>query len=71
MELDLQSLFGLLRTAVLIAETVQTIVDPDPDPGGPKTYESYGSGSTILLKMAKAESKTKVALHQPISTDKR
>jgi hypothetical protein len=66
MELDLQSLCGLLCTAVVIAETVHTIVDPDP--GGPKTYESYGSGSTILLKMAKAESKTKVAFHQPIST---
>jgi hypothetical protein len=25
----------------------------DPYPGGPKTYESYGSGSTTLVKMNK------------------
>ncbi len=24
-------------------------MDPDPDPGGPNTYESYGSGSATLF----------------------
>ncbi len=33
------------------SRSVQTIADPYP--GGPKTYESYGSGSTTLLKMNK------------------
>jgi hypothetical protein len=25
-------------------------MDPDPDPGGPKTYGSDGSGSATLIK---------------------
>ncbi len=29
---------------------MQTIMDPDPDPGGLKTYGPYESGSTTLLK---------------------
>jgi hypothetical protein len=28
--------------------SVQIIMDLDPDPGGPKTYKSYGSGAGTL-----------------------
>jgi hypothetical protein len=35
------------------ARSVQ-LKDPDADPGGPKTYGSYGSGTaTLLLRMNK------------------
>jgi hypothetical protein len=31
------------------SESVLIITDPDPDPGGPTTYESYGAGYTTLI----------------------
>jgi hypothetical protein len=30
-----------------IVGSVQKITDPDPDPKGPKTYRSYGSGTLV------------------------
>ncbi len=30
--------------------TVQIMTDPYPDPGGPKSYRSYGSGCSTLAK---------------------
>jgi hypothetical protein len=39
------------------------LTDPDPDPGGPKTYVSDGSGSATLLNGIASKNRT-VPMHQ-------